>query len=232
MQDEMAAWPDFVECPSLPEHKVHEGRYVVLEPLAAAHIEGLWPAAANPDADASWAHLRFGPFSSKQMFDRTLLELMAREGQPFWAIRPKESDVAQGWVSYCDIYPRDQAIEIGQIWFAPALQRTRAATEALYLLMDHAFSVLGYRRLVWRCSANNAASLRAAERLGFRAEGSWRGGAYIKGQVQDVAWHAILRHEWPIRRDAFEAWLHPSNFDSVGRALSPLARAFQIASGT
>lgn len=149
---------------------------------------------------------------------------MARQGQPFWAIRPKDGDVVQGWLSYCDISQRDQAIEIGQIWFSPALQRTRAATEAVYLLMDHAFSVLGYRRLVWRCLADNVASLRAAERFGFRAEGTWRGGAYVKGQIRDVAWHAILRDEWPVRQSAFEAWLHPRNFDSAGHALSPLAR--------
>ncbi len=145
---------------------------MVLEPLAADHIDGLWAAAQ--DSDASWAHLRFGPFSSQDTFARTMAELMARKGQPFWAVRPIEHDTPQGWLSYCDISQADQAIEIGQIWFSPALQRTRAATEAVYLLMEHAFSVLGYRRLVWRCSANNAASLRAAERFGFRAEGYWR----------------------------------------------------------
>ena len=130
-------------------------------------------------------------------------------------------------VSYCDISQRDQAMEIGQIWFSPGLQRTRAATEAVYLLMDHAFSVLGYRRLVWRCSADNVASLRAAARFGFRAEGIWRSGACIKGAIQDVTWHAILSHEWPLQRAAFENWLDPRNFDPAGRALSPLARAPQ-----
>jgi RimJ/RimL family protein N-acetyltransferase len=225
MQAESMPGPTFVEHPALPEHRVHEGRYVVLEPLTAPHIEELWPAAVSPDADASWTHLRFGPFASRDLFSQTLTELMARDGQPFWAVRPKGSGAVQGWLSYCDIHQRDQAIEIGQIWFSPALQRTRAATEAVYLLMDHAFGVLGFRRLVWRCSADNSASLRAAARFGFRAEGCWRGGAYIKGQVVDVAWHAILRHEWPRRRSAFESWLEPGNFDPAGRALSPLARS-------
>jgi RimJ/RimL family protein N-acetyltransferase len=154
-----------------------------------------------------------------------LAELIARKGQPFWAVRPNECDAAKGWLSYCDIYQEDQAIEIGQIWFSPALQRTRAATEAVYLLMDHAFTNMGYRRLVWRCSATNTASLRAAERFGFRPEGCWRGGVFIKGQVRDLAWHAILAHEWPVRRAAFETWLHSDNFDSAGRALCRLDRA-------
>ncbi|MEN3951410.1 GNAT family protein [Iodidimonas sp. SYSU 1G8] len=221
MHNKPDVWPSFVDFPPLPGHHLHEGRYVILEPLTAAHIQGLWAATAG--ADSSWDHLRFGPFSSKDLFARTLRELMTREGQPFWAIRPKGGDEAQGWLSYCDISQRDQSIEVGQIWFSPVLQRTRAATEAVYLLMDHAFSELGYRRVVWRCSANNLASLRAAERFGFRAEGIWRGGAYIKGQICDVAWHAILRHEWPARRNAFEAWLHPSNFDPAGHELHSLA---------
>lgn len=215
--------PGYVEFPPLPEHCVHQGRYVVLEPLADAHIDSLWAAAQG--ADDSWAQLRFGPFATRDEFAQTVAELMARRGQPFWAVRPIDAIGAQGWLSYCDIYQEDQAIEIGQIWFSPGLQRTRSATEAIYLLMDHAFNVMGYRRLVWRCSATNAASLRAAERFGFRAEGRWRGGVHIKGQVRDVAWHAILSDEWPARRSAFEAWLRPENFDSDGRALTRLERA-------
>jgi RimJ/RimL family protein N-acetyltransferase len=214
--------PGPVELPSLPEHHAHQGRYVVLEPLSANHVDGLWAAAQG--ADDSWAHLRFGPFASKEAFAQNLLALMARKGQPFWAVRPNDQDAAQGWLSYCDIYQADQAIEIGQIWFSPALQQTRASTEAIYLLMDHAFSVLRYRRLVWRCSATNAASLQAAARLGFQSEGAWRAGVFIKGEVRDVAWHAILDNEWPERRNAFEAWLQPTNFDENGRALSRLAR--------
>jgi RimJ/RimL family protein N-acetyltransferase len=214
--------PKPVEFAPLPEHRVHQGRYVVLEPLSANHVDGLWAAAQG--ADSSWAHLRFGPFASKDAFAQNLQALMDRKGQPFWAVRPTDQDAAQGWLSYCDIYQADQAIEIGQIWFSPTLQQTRAATEAIYLLMDHAFSVLRYRRLVWRCSASNAASLRAATRFGFQAEGIWRAGVFIKGVVRDVAWHAILHNEWPERRSAFEEWLQPSNFSPDGRALSRLAR--------
>jgi RimJ/RimL family protein N-acetyltransferase len=223
MTDQTSRGGGHVEFPPQPEHRLHRGRYVVLEPLATDHIDGLWAAAEG--ADESWAHLRFGPFSSRDLFAETVAELMARKGQPFWAVRPADCDAAQGWLSYCDIYQADQAIEIGQIWYSPALQRTRAATEAVYLLMDHAFTVMGYRRLVWRCSATNTASLRAAKRFGFRPEGHWRAGVFIKGQVRDVAWHAILVDEWPSRREAFEAWLHPDNFDAGGNALHRLERA-------
>jgi len=191
--------------------------------LATEHIDDLWAAAQQ--ADESWAHLRFGPFPSRDAFALTVTELMSRQGQPFWVVRPAESGVALGWLSYCDVYQADRSIEIGQIWFSPALQQTRAATEAIYLLMDHAFSVLRYRRLVWRCLTTNSASLRAAERLGFRPEGLWRAAVLIKDRVCDVAWHSILIAEWPQRRKAFEAWLDPSNFDASGRALRRLQRA-------
>ncbi len=208
---------------ALPAHAVHAGRYVVLEPLLEDHVDGLWAAAQG--ADETWAHLRLGPFATREAFADAVAGLMARSGQPFWAVRPLGCETAQGWLSYCDVYPADRSIEIGQIWFSPALQRTRAASEAVYLMMDHAFADLGYHRLVWRCSAANAASMRAAERFGFRREGVWRAAAVIKGQVQDVAWWSILSEEWPGRRRAFEAWLDPANFDAAGRALSRLQRA-------
>ena len=126
--------------------------------------------------------------------------------------------MAQGWLSLCDIYPADGAIEIGAIWFSPALQRTRAATEAIFLLMRYAMDDLGYQRLVWRCNPLNQASVNAAVRYGFTPEGTWRGSALVKGRRCDAAWHSILAPEWPGRRDAIRAWLADENFDEHGRA--------------
>jgi len=123
----------------------------------------------------------------------------------------------------CDVYPADAAIEIGSIWFSSRLQRTRAATEAVFLLMRHAFDDLGYRRLVWRCGASNAASLRAAERYGFVAEGIWRNAAIVKGEQRDIAWHSMLDNEWPAHRHALQAWLSDANFRPDNSAIAGLA---------
>jgi RimJ/RimL family protein N-acetyltransferase len=206
----------------LPERKAFQGQSVRLEPLSAEHADELWLAAQG--ADASFAYLRYGPFASQSELLEQVMELAGRADQPFWAVRPRDSGVVQGWLSLCDIYPADGAIEIGSIWFSPALQRTRAATEANFLLMQYAMDELYYQRLVWRCSVLNQASMKAAARYGFAPEGIWRGAAFAKGQRQDLAWYSILAHEWPERRAAIEAWLADDNFDERGRARSRLVQ--------
>lgn len=201
-----------------PERVSFAGKSVVLEPISPSHVDDLWAAAHG--ADASWQYLRYGPFPSRGAMAALVLELESRAHQPFWAIKLQVTGKAQGWVSLCDIYPDDAAIEIGSVWFSPALQRTRAGSEAIFMLMRHAFDDLGYQRLVWRCLADNMASLQAAKRYGFRPEGLWRSAVSVKGRRFDVAWHALLANEWPAQKEAFIKWLHDANFASDGTALA------------
>lgn len=114
-------------------------------------------------------------------------------------------------------------IEIGHIWFGPELQRTTAATEAIYLLARHAFDDLGYRRLEWKCDALNEPSRHAAERFGFRFEGVFRNHQIVKGRNRDTAWFAITDEDWPAIRAGFETWLVQDNFDAQGTQKRPLA---------
>jgi RimJ/RimL family protein N-acetyltransferase len=193
---------------------------VRLEPLSNVHAVELWRSAEG--AGRSWDYLRYGPFAAESELREQLTELAARADQPFWAIRPETSGVAQGWLSLCDIYPQDGAIEIGSIWFSPALQRTRAGTEAIFLLMRYAMDELKYQRLVWRCISVNQASMNAAVRYGFTPEGIWRGSAFAKDRRWDQAWHSILAEEWPARRAAISTWLADENFDARGRARTRL----------
>jgi RimJ/RimL family protein N-acetyltransferase len=200
----------------LPEKIVHIGQSVRLEPLSIHHVDSLWLAAEG--AEASWTYLRYGPFFTKDALAEQVLDLSGRNDQPFFAVLPKTSGVAEGWLSLCDIYPKDAAIEIGSVWFSPRLQRSRAATESIFLLMRHAFDDLGYRRLVWRCHAQNAPSRKAALRYGFMSEGIWRAGAVVKGWQRDVAWHSMLANEWPIHKAALLRWLEDLNFNQDGQA--------------
>lgn len=204
-----------------PQRLLHRGQSVALEPLSVAHAADLWRAAEG--AEQSWAHLRYGPFSTLDALAAYVEGLAARPEQPFWAVRPHKSGMAEGWLSLCDIYPADAAIEIGSIWFSPRLQRTRASTEAIFLLLAHAFDDLGYRRLVWRCHALNAASRRAAERYGFVFEGIWRAAAIVNGRQRDTAWYSMLADEWPAHRAALALWLDQANFASDGKMLASLA---------
>jgi hypothetical protein len=114
-------------------------------------------------------------------------------------------------------------IEIGHIWFAPVMQRTRQATEAIFVLARHAFEDLGYRRLEWKCDSNNVPSRRAAERFGFVYEGVFRQHMVVKGRNRDTAWYAMTDGDWPPQRAAFGAWLAPDNFNEAGRQRRSLA---------
>jgi RimJ/RimL family protein N-acetyltransferase len=207
----------------LPERLRFKGRDVELEPMSEGHVSELWTAAQNV-AD-SWKYLRYGPFSTESELQNWVMESSTRPDQPFWIARPVARYRAEGWLSLCDVYPADGAIEIGSIWFSPRMQKTRASTEAVFLLMTYALDVLGYKRLVWRCSAENTTSLRAARRYGFKFEGTWRSAARIKGKHVDLAWHSILAHEWPERRAAIARWLSDDNFDEGGLARTKLLLA-------
>jgi RimJ/RimL family protein N-acetyltransferase len=118
--------------------------------------------------------------------------------------------------------PASGSIEVGHLHFSPLLQRTPAATEAMYLMMRHAFE-LGYRRYEWKCDALNAPSRAAARRLGFSFEGIFRQATVYKGRNRDTAWYAVLDKEWPALCAAFERWLDPSNFDADGHQRARLS---------
>ena len=124
---------------------------------------------------------------------------------------------SSGWLSICDVYQSDGAFEIGSIWFAPALQGSREAREAIFLLMCLGMDDFDYERLVWRCQAQNEGSFRAAINLGFKHEGTWRNAIVYDNWQRDVAWFSILRNEWPMCRTAFKEWLSPENFDDDGQ---------------
>lgn len=199
---------------TFPSKETLEGQYVRLTPLSLDHLAALWTAAIA--APESFDYLRYGPFHNSDALKALLTDLAARDDQPFWAALDP-SGRALGWLSICDVYPTDGAFEIGSIWFAPPMQGTRAAREAIYLLMCLGMDTHRYERLVWRCQAQNAKSFQAALNLGFQHEGTWRNAAVVDGWQRDIAWFSILRREWPAVKDAFDQWLAPCNFDEQGR---------------
>ena len=192
------------------------GRWVTLEPLSAErHAHDLWTAVLGHDQ--VWAYLGDGPYTE----ERGLLEaLNAKEtgsAARFFAILPETTGKAAGYASFMRIDAPNGVIEVGNVMFSPQLQRTPAATEAMYLMMRHAFEGLGNRRYEWKCNAQNTPSRRAADRFGFSFEGVFRQHMVVKGKNRDTAWYSILDTEWPARKRIFEAWLAPENFDKDGQ---------------
>jgi RimJ/RimL family protein N-acetyltransferase len=193
---------------------------------AERHSEDLWQAVQGHDE--LWTWLPDGPYNSEADLRREVEQRQAASSAIFLAIIPAETCEAAGWASYMRMEPAHGVIEVGSILYSPSLQRTVAATEAMYMMASHVFDHLGYRRYEWKCNALNLPSRRAAERLGFTFEGIFRQHMVVKGRSRDSAWYSMLDHEWPTRKRAFEAWLEPANFDDEGkqrRSLNEIAAA-------
>ncbi len=206
---------------SLPQPIILGGRYVTLEPLEASrHSKALFEAVKGHDE--LWTWLAAGPETSAAAMMDHLERWQEGERAMLFAIVPTRTGLAAGHASYMRINPTHGVIEVGNVLFSPALQRTRAATEAMYLMARHAFEDLGYRRYEWKCNAQNDPSRRAAQRLGFTFEGIFRQHMVAKDRNRDTAWFSMLDHEWPARKQAFETWLNPANFDKRGNQLRSL----------
>ncbi len=207
------------------------GTYVSLVPLDAdAHAASLYNAAQGDHADPLlWLYLPYGPFADDASFAEWVRANSTSTDPLYFAVVPADGEPA-GQATYMRCDASAGVIEIGHIWFGGALQRTPAATEAIYLLARHVFNDLGYRRLEWKCNARNQRSRRAAERFGFTYEGTFRNARVDRDRNRDTAWFSIIDTEWPAIRDAFEQWLDPGNFDAEGRqrcALSDIRATFQ-----
>lgn len=207
-----------------PDRTTLAGRYVDVVPLdAKAHADDLYAAATGTGTETIWTYLSVGPWNDRAAFDAWIADY-ARSTDPYpYALVDKAAGRALGVATYMRIEPAHRVIEVGGIWYAPQLQRTRAATEAMYLMARNAFENLGYRRYEWKCNSFNEPSRRAALRLGFTYEGIFRQHMIARGRSRDSAWFSMLDKEWPARRAAFERWLDPANFDASGRQRTPLA---------
>jgi RimJ/RimL family protein N-acetyltransferase len=224
--------PDWHACPRPPRTPI-DGRYCRIEPLAEHHVADAHAANMTAPDARNWTYLPYGPFATEAEY-RAWVHASALGDDPlFYALIDPASGKAVGVASYLRIDPTVGSIEVGHIHYAPALQRSPAATESMYLLMRRAFE-LGYRRYEWKCDALNLPSRRAAQRLGLSYEGVFRQATIYKGRNRDTAWYAGIDREWPALQRAFEAWLDPSNFDEAGRqrvALSDLTRPLLAAVG-
>lgn len=207
-----------------PSRIALNGDLVRLETLdPPRHAESLYTSGHGEGSDELWQHLPYGPFAGQEAFNTWLADRAASADPLFFAVVDWDAMRALGMVSFMRMDPANGVIEIGNIWFAPVLQRTRKSTEAIYLMARYVFDDLGYRRLEWKCDSLNTPSRRAAERFGFTYEGIFRQHMVVKGRNRDTAWFSMTDGEWPSRRAAFEAWLAPGNFDEEGRQRKSLA---------
>jgi RimJ/RimL family protein N-acetyltransferase len=208
-----------------PERIELTGRHVRIVPLnAAVHGHALYEGSSGAERAGLWRYLFNGPYDSESAFSEWLVGREHLEDPLFFTILDAASGDPAGYCSLMRIEPAHRVIEVGNILYLPRLQRTAGATEAMYLLARYVFETLGYRRYEWKCDAENAPSRRAALRYGFTFEGIFRQHMIVKGKNRDTAWYSMLDSEWADRKQAFERWLAPENFDASGAQKTSLAR--------
>jgi RimJ/RimL family protein N-acetyltransferase len=213
-----------------PTHTALRGAHVLVRPVDASRDAGpLYAVSHPPDGDpAIWTYLPDGPYESPEHLRRMLAWAETSTDPLYFTLERLADERPLGLASYLRITPAFGVVEIGHIWFGVPLQRTTAATEAIYLLARHAFEDLGYRRLEWKCNALNAASRRAAQRFGFTFEGIFRKHQVVKGRNRDTAWFAITDEQWPALSAGFHGWLTPANFDEDGRQIRTLGELIAV----
>jgi RimJ/RimL family protein N-acetyltransferase len=209
--------------PAAPTIKTMSGRYCRLERLdPSRHADDLYQANSVDTEGRMWTYLGYGPFDSIDAYRSWLDEMAVKNDPLFYTIIDSATGRAVGLASYLRIDSANGVIEVGHLAYSPALQRCTASTEAMFLMMQHAFE-LGYRRYEWKCNSANEPSKAAALRLGFTFEGIHRQVSIVKGHNRDTAWFSILDSEWPALREAFERWLAPSNFTANGTQVKSLS---------
>lgn len=207
----------------LPPHTPMTGQYCRLEMLDVdKHAQDLFAAFSLDSDHTNWTYLPYGPFADLAAFREWLAGESKGNDPLFHTVIDLKTEKAVGIATYLRIDPKVGVIETGHIHYSPLLQRTPMATETMYLMMKRVFDELGYRRYEWKCDALNEPSRRAAARLGFQYEGTFRQLTMYKGRNRDTAWFAIIDQDWPEMKARFERWLDPANFDQQGQQITSL----------
>jgi RimJ/RimL family protein N-acetyltransferase len=206
-----------------PQRIVHHGHHIDLEPLRAEkHADALYEVIGKQEQFSLWDYFGDGPYADKASFVKKMMANEKSEDPLFYAIIDKSTTKPLGFATLMRIDIANRVVEVGNIMFSKQLQRTAAATECMYLLAKYAIDTLGFRRYEWKCNSLNGPSKRAAKRLGFQYEGTFRQHMIVKGRNRDTSWFSIIDEEWMLIKTAMENWLDSSNFDGDGKQRASL----------
>lgn len=209
---------------SVPSAETISGRYCRADKFEKSeHAVSIFEAFGGPGNEELWKHIPLGPFGSAELLGATFDYCAGQLGWQTFVFFMAGKERPVGMASYMRLRPEHGSAEVGCVVFSSQLQRTRAATEAMFLMASHIFDDLGYRRYEWKCNDQNQASKAAAERLGFVFEGVFRKDMVVKGKSRDTAWFSMTDEEWLGAKAAFSRWLAPDNFDETGMQVKSLA---------
>jgi N-acetyltransferase len=174
------------------------GKHVRLEPMSEAHIPGLTVAGGD---SSIWRYMLYGEITSQEKMGDWVRDILSRKAagtdQPFAVIQLATGKVA-GATRYLEIRPAHRSLEIGGTWYGKEFQRTPVNTETKYLLLRHAFEVLGCIRVQFKTDSRNERSQKAIERIGAVREGVFRNHMILEGGIyRHSVFYSILDSEWP-----------------------------------
>lgn len=203
-----------------PQRKILDGQYCKLEPyIVNQHAKDLYDAYSQAPDDRDWTWLPIGPFQSFNDYLEYARQFETTQDPIHYAVINKETQKAVGSIAIMRIDTLNGVLEMGYVLYSPLLKKTTIATEAQFLLMQYVFEELKYRRYEWKCDSFNEPSKKAALRLGFTYEGTFRKLIVYKNRSRDTAWFSLLDDEWPRNKSIFQAWLDPKNFDKNGHQI-------------
>ena len=197
----------------IPEKKVYSGEYVSLQPVEPEKdVDELFQNSHGSDnKERVWAYMPYGPFTNKSEMLDWLRGCQVSTDMIFFTVTSKELNQRVGMMSFLDIIPQMRLLQLGNIWYSPAVHFTKVNTEVVYLMLSEIFDLLNYRRVEWKCDALNDRSRSAAARLGFSFEGIFQQHWIIKNRNRDTAWFAMTDKDWPNIKTNMTQWLYSGN---------------------
>ncbi|MBW5805278.1 GNAT family N-acetyltransferase [Burkholderia sp. COPS] len=179
------------------EQPILTGERVELRPLERSDRQALLDAAA----DGRLWHLKVtvvpGPDTIDAYIDTALQGRSAGTVMPF-TIVDRASGRAIGSTRFWKIDRKNRKLEIGHTWLSESAQRTRANTEAKWLLLGYAFDVLQCVRVQFTTDELNEKSRAAILRLGAKQEGIVRHERIMPdGRKRNSVRFSIIDDEWP-----------------------------------
>ncbi len=205
-----------------PQAIKFSGRFVQLAPMnVAADVAELFAIShADNKARELFTYLQRGPYQDAAEMQAALSAWCATLDVVAFVVRSADASTVLGTLSLMNTRPEHGVVEIGNVWYSPAAQRTKTNTESVYLLLRYCFDELAYRRAEWKCDTRNRPSGKTALRLGFTFEGVFRKHMLIRNRNRDSAWFSMLDDEWPSRCQAIEHWLYTDDTQPLSQGNS------------
>lgn len=212
----------FKGCPP-PQPVLLKGRFVTAAPYdRTQHLQRLWDALGGAGINDLLKYFPQDGFADAAAFGDWLDAAQTGSGWVTFTFIENATGNVVGMASYMRPDPKYGVVEVGSVAHGAAMKRSPLSTEAHYLMARHVFEDLGYRRYEWKCHNENEASKATALRYGFQFEGIFRQHMVSKGRNRDTAWFSMIDAEWPLLKQAFEAWLSPDNFGTDGMQIRRL----------